>query len=146
MTHRPEAQTAKTPIRALVVDDEESVRTFVERVLREAGYETLAAQDGPSARDLVERTGPPHILVTDELMPDMSGHDLVSWVRGRHPSVKGLYLTGFSDRLFDAKESPWQDEAFLDKPCSVRGLLQAVSLLLFRQLQVGLTSPLSASL
>jgi two-component system cell cycle sensor histidine kinase/response regulator CckA len=137
------AQTPKTPIRALVVDDEECVRMFVDRVLREAGYQTLTAKDGPSARDLVEQTGPPHILVTDELMPEMSGHDLVRWVRGRHPSVKVLYLTGYSDRLFDAKESLWQDEAFLDKPCSVRGLLQAVSLLLFTQLQVGLTSRLS---
>ena len=133
----------KTPIRALVVDDEECVRMFVDRVLREAGYQTFTAQDGPSARDLVEQTGPPHILVTDELMPEMSGHDLVQWVRGRHPSVKVLYLTGYSDCLFDAKESLWQDEAFLDKPCSVRGLLQAVSLLLFKQLQVGLTSRLS---
>jgi two-component system cell cycle sensor histidine kinase/response regulator CckA len=141
-----DAQTTGTPIRALVVDDEEAVRTFVAGVLREAGYETVAAKDGLSACDLVKRTGPPHILVTDEQMPDMPGHDFVRWVRGRHPGVKVLYLTGCSDRLFDAKESLCQDEAFLDKPCSVRGLLQAVSLLLFRQLHVGLTSRLSASL
>ena len=42
-----------------------------------------------------------------------------------------LYLTGFSDRLFKEKVTLWADEAFLDKPCSVKGLLQAVSLLLF---------------
>ena len=42
-----------------------------------------------------------------------------------------LYLTGYSDRLFKEKATLWQDEAFLDKPCSVKGLRQAVSLLLF---------------
>jgi len=44
-----------------------------------------------------------------------------------------LYLTGFSDRLFKEKVTLWADEAFLDKPCSVKGLLQAVALLLFGQ-------------
>ena len=47
-----------------------------------------------------------------------------------------LYLTGFSDRLFKEKVTLWADEAFLDKPCSVKGLLQAVSLLLFGHFDV----------
>ena len=42
-----------------------------------------------------------------------------------------LYLTGYSDRLFKEKVTLWEDEAFLDKPCSVKGLIEAVSLLLF---------------
>ena len=49
------------------------------------------------------------------------------------------YFTGYSDRLFAEKITLWEDEAFLDKPCSVKGLLQAVSLLL--QGRVDLTSP-----
>ena len=44
--------------------------------------------------------------------------------------MKVLYLTGFSDSLFKEKSTLWQDEAYLDKPCSVVGLLEAVSLLL----------------
>ena len=113
---------------------------FVEQVLRTAGYETMAAKDGREARELVLKSGPPDILVTDQMMPVMTGHELGRWVRERHPSVKVLYLTGYSDNLFAAKESLWEDEAFLDKPCSMRGLLQAVSLLLFRQLEVDLAS------
>ena len=46
-----------------------------------------------------------------------------------------LYLTGFSDRLFKEKVTLWADEAFLDKPCSVKGLLQAVALLLFGRVE-----------
>ena len=47
-----------------------------------------------------------------------------------------LYLTGFSDRLFKEKVTLWADEAFLEKPCSVTGLLQAVSLLLFGRFEL----------
>ena len=46
------------------------------------------------------------------------------------PSLKILYLTGYSDRLFKDKVTLWEDEAFLDKPCTVKSLMEAVSLLL----------------
>ena len=48
----------------------------------------------------------------------------------RSRALKVLYLTGYSDRLFKEKATLWEDEAFLDKPCSVKGLLQAVYILL----------------
>ena len=116
-------------LRVLVVDDEEPVRKFVERVLREAGYETRVAADGPEALE-VAKSGPAvDILVTDLMMPQMNGDELVRRLRLEEPALKVLYLTGFSDRLFKEKSTLWQDEAFLEKPCSVKGLLQAVSLL-----------------
>jgi two-component system cell cycle sensor histidine kinase/response regulator CckA len=64
------------------------------------------------------------------MMPEMSGDELARRMRLAQPSLKVLYLTGFSDKLFHEKSTLWQDEAFLEKPCSVRGLLEAVSLLL----------------
>jgi two-component system cell cycle sensor histidine kinase/response regulator CckA len=117
------------PLRVLVVDDEEPVRKFVERVLREAGYETALASDGTEAVDVVKNGPPIDILVTDLMMPQMTGDELARRLRQDEPSLKVLYLTGFSDRLFKEKSTLWQDEAFLEKPCSVKGLLQAVSLL-----------------
>ena len=119
------------PLSVLVVDDEELVRKFVERVLREAGYKTATASDGPEA--LTAAAGPEEfdILVTDVMMPQMTGDELARRIRVAAPDIKVLYLTGFSDRLFKEKVTLWADEAFLDKPCSVKGLLQAVSLLLF---------------
>ena len=65
----------------------------------------------------------------------MTGNELARRIRASAPSVKVLYITGFSDRLFKEKVTLWADEAFLDKPCSVKGLLQAVSLLLFGRLE-----------
>ena len=119
-------------ITVLVVDDEESVRKFVDRVLRNAGYDTATAADGPEAIDVALRVAPA-ILVTDVMMPQMSGDELARRLRQQQPSLKVLYLTGFADNLFKERVTLWQDEAYLDKPCSIKSLLQAVSLLLFGQ-------------
>jgi two-component system, cell cycle sensor histidine kinase and response regulator CckA len=115
----------------LVVDDEELVRKFVERVMREAGYQTATAADGPEALEVAARLETFDILVTDVMMPQMTGDELARRIRASTPGIKVLYLTGFSDRLFKEKVTLWADEAFLDKPCSVKGLQEAVSLLLF---------------
>jgi CheY-like chemotaxis protein len=116
-------------LRVLVVDDEEPVRKFVERVLREAGYETAVAGDGTEAIEVVKGQKSFDVLVTDLMMPQMTGDELARRLRQDEPSLKVLYLTGFSDRLFKEKSILWEDEAFLEKPCSVKGLLQAVALL-----------------
>jgi len=115
---------------ALIVDDEEPVRKFVDRVLREGGYKTAVAGDGPEALEVAAANGSFDILVTDLLMPTMNGDELARRLRQREPSLKVLYLTGFSDRLFKEKSTLWADEAFLEKPCTVKGLLEAVALLL----------------
>jgi CheY-like chemotaxis protein len=125
--------TRRPPVSVLVVDDEQSVRKFVERVLGEAGYTTTPASDGPEAIDVAATLDDFDILVTDVMMPQMTGDELARRLRVGRPSLKVLYLTGFSDRLFKEKVTLWADEAFLDKPCSVKGLLQAVSLLVFGQ-------------
>lgn len=124
------------PLSVLVVDDEELVRKFVDRVLREAGYETTTASDGPEALEVAAKLESFDILVTDMMMPQMTGEELARRVRITKPGMKVLYLTGFSDRLFKEKVTLWADEAFLDKPCSVKGLQEAVSLLLFGRVDV----------
>jgi two-component system cell cycle sensor histidine kinase/response regulator CckA len=126
---RRKRTTPAPPLRALVVDDEESVRGFVNRVLIKGGYETVVASDGAEAESAAKSHGPFDVLVTDLVMPEMSGDELVRRLRQTEPRLKVLYLTGFSDHLFKEKATLWADEAFLDKPCSVNGLLEAVSLL-----------------
>jgi two-component system cell cycle sensor histidine kinase/response regulator CckA len=114
----------------LVVDDEEPVLKFVDRVLKEAGYKTVTAMNGPEAIETAKRIGPLGALVTDVMMPGMSGDELARILRQTEPSLKVLYLTGYSDRLFKEKSVLWADEAFLDKPCTIKGLREAVSLLI----------------
>ena len=60
----------------------------------------------------------------------MAGDELASRLRQRDPDLKVLYLTGYADQLFKSKHTLWDGEAFLEKPCSIGGLLEAVSLLL----------------
>ncbi|MBI4486698.1 MAG: response regulator [Acidobacteria bacterium] len=125
------------PTRVLVVDDEEAVRTFVVRVLRDAGYQTAVASDGVEALKVAAKLDGFEVLVTDVMMPNMTGDELARRLRLSDPTLKVLYLTGFSDHLFKEKSTLWEGEAFLDKPCSVKGLQQAVSLLATGTLQKG---------
>jgi two-component system cell cycle sensor histidine kinase/response regulator CckA len=117
------------PLRVLIVDDEDTVLRFVDRVLSEGGYVTVTAGSGADALARAGDSGPFDMLLTDLMMPGMNGDELARQMRLIQPKLKVLYLTGFSDKLFKEKVTLWEDEAFLDKPCSVRGLLEAVSLL-----------------
>ena len=117
--------------RVLVVDDDENMRTFITRVLESAGYQTASAADGDDAIALASKMDPFDLLVTDEIMPRMVGHQLARYMRERYLDMKVLYLTGFRDALFKAKGSLWADKAFLDKPVTPEALQEAVSQLLF---------------
>jgi CheY-like chemotaxis protein len=128
---RPAQHASPGSYTVLIVDDEDSVRNFAERVLRDAGYRTALAMDGTDALKVAAGLGPFQILVTDFIMPGITGDELARRLRLMTPKLKTLYLTGFSGRLMEQKGTLWEGEAFLDKPCSVAGLLEAVSLLLF---------------
>jgi two-component system, cell cycle sensor histidine kinase and response regulator CckA len=132
---KPMKSTPRKPSNVLFVDDEEAVRLFVARVVQEAGYQTTTASDGPEAIEAASKLQSIDLLITDLMMPKMSGDELARRLRMNQPSLKVLHLTGFSDRLFKERTTLWQDEAFLEKPCSVKGLMEAIELLLFGRLQ-----------
>jgi two-component system, cell cycle sensor histidine kinase and response regulator CckA len=117
--------------RVLVVDDEESVRTFTARALAGAGYEVTQAVDGPEALQIAQQQAPFDLCVVDLVMPMMNGDEVARLLRCADPDVKVLYFTGHSDQLFKQTTFLSANEAFLDKPVSIEGLLEAVSLLLF---------------
>jgi len=117
--------------RVLVVDDEESNRTFAKRALRESGYCVATAADGPEALTVIDAQAPFDLFLIDVLMPRMTGDELARQVRLRDPNAKILYFTGYADHLFERRSTLWQHEAFVEKPVSLNGLLEAVSLMLF---------------
>jgi CheY-like chemotaxis protein len=117
-------------MRVLVVDDEAPILEVFDRVLRRAGYVTQLAASGAEALAVAEGPDPIDLLVTDMMMPEMNGDEVARRLRQKHPAVKVLYCTGFSDRLFAEKGTMWEGEAFLEKPFDSKALLEAVSLLL----------------
>jgi two-component system cell cycle sensor histidine kinase/response regulator CckA len=117
--------------RVLVVDDEESIRAFVERVLRGAGFDVSTAPDGRAALDLVASQPAFDLFLLDLIMPQMTGDEVGRRVRLIDPDAKVLYLTGAPDHLFEQRSVLLENEAFVEKPVSVNGLLEAVSLVLF---------------
>lgn len=120
----------------LVVDDEAAVREFVDRVLSGAGFSTTLAEDGAAALRLSSESGTPDLLLTDLNMPGMRGDELAAAMRRATPDLKVLYLTGFADQLFVQRRTLWEGESFLEKPCSVKGLLEAVNLALYGRIGV----------
>jgi len=85
------------------------------------GAEALVAVPDARAIDL---------LITDQMMPEMQGHELSRRLRIQNPDLRVLYLTGHSDALFDSKERLWDNEAYLDKPFTMKSLTEAIALLM----------------
>ena len=82
---------------ALVVDDHDLVRVSTAELLHELGYEVVEASSGEEAAELVERGLHADLLVTDHLMPGMSGVDLARLIRMRSPRTRILLVSGYSD-------------------------------------------------
>jgi two-component system cell cycle sensor histidine kinase/response regulator CckA len=115
----------------MVVDDEASVRQIVRRILEPAGYRVTEAQDGMEACATIDRTKPLDLLISDFMMPELTGAEVARRFRVAQPDLKVLFVTGFADGLFDERQALWDGEAFLEKPFNRQGLLEAVALLLF---------------
>ena len=111
----------------LIVDDEEPIRNYVDHVLRKAGQHTKIAGDAAEAVRLAWTCGPFDALVTDLVMPKVSGDELARRLRVMQPDLPVLYVTGISDRLFTERHLLWEGETFLDKPFSPNGLLEALA-------------------
>lgn len=124
------------PLNVMVVDDELGMRELVKRCLADLSCNLTVAASGEEALALANDPLALDLLITDEMMTGIEGHELARRLRSANPSLKVLYLTGFSDHLFDAKRQLWDLEAFLDKPFSPEGLRQAVALLVVGRLQL----------
>ncbi len=109
----------------LLVEDDAGVRSFASRVLRAAGYRVLVAEDGAAAVEM-SRSGPVQLLLTDMVMPGMSGRDVAAKLAAAQPRMRVLYMSGYTDKgiVHDGTLEP--DIQFLAKPFKSEALLQAV--------------------
>jgi signal transduction histidine kinase len=109
----------------LVVDDDDSVRRVTERLLRSSGFTVLAASSGPDALAVAAaHRGHIDLLLTDIVMPGMSGRDLAKDLSELRPTTKILFMSGYH------QHSPLADSQFLTKPFHRGELLEKVRAML----------------
>jgi PAS domain S-box-containing protein len=101
----------------LLVEDELVVRRLVAEILESNGYTVLQAGDGPSALELLRRhTGTLDLLVTDVVMPGMSGPDVAGAIAAMRPGTQVLYISGYTDSSAGQHGVLEPGVAFLQKP------------------------------
>ncbi|MFM8552956.1 MAG: response regulator [Nitrospiraceae bacterium] len=95
------------------------MRTLIRKVIEQYGYTVLDAVSGPEALALAEQEpGAIDLLVTDVVMPDMSGPELVERLTAVRTSLKVLYLTGYADAATANRTAAGRDTLLLQKPFS----------------------------
>lgn len=117
----------------LLVEDEDAVRDLIKTVLEERGYEVLAARDPQHAQSLSSKAPKAiHLLLTDMVMPTMSGRELAQLIKASRPEIQVLYMSGYTDNVITSGGMLEKGLAFLQKPFSPATLIQKVQEVLQR--------------
>ncbi len=122
----PDPHVARAPAgeTILLVEDEDALRSLTIRILEREGYAVLAASLPSEAIELAARHGESvDLLLTDVVMPEMSGAKLAERLRGARPDLRVIYTSGYVARLGDLPEGA----TFVSKPFTGAQLLAAVS-------------------
>ncbi len=111
----------------LVVEDETAVRELASEFLRARGYTILEAKDGAEAvRIIAAHEGEIHLLLTDMVMPRMSGVGLAQRLRKARPDFRVIYMTGYAEFSGKDGETGGEETSVLQKPFSRSTLLEKV--------------------
>ena len=109
------------------MEDEESVRQLVRDTLTARGYKVLEADDGEGGLGRSARyQGKIDLVITDVVMPGISGRELVRQLAGTRPETKVLYLSGYTEDAILSDGSIESGTAFLQKPFSLQSLSRKV--------------------
>jgi two-component system, cell cycle sensor histidine kinase and response regulator CckA len=111
----------------LIVEDESMVRSLAARVLSDRGYTVLVASNGAEALKIArEYDGKIHLLLTDVIMPGMSGKELASRLEAELPGIKTLFISGYTDNAIVRHGMLDSGVDFLQKPFTVDNLMQKI--------------------
>lgn len=124
------APAPAAPVRAavvLLVEDEGAVRSVCEKALAAAGFEVIAADRPDAALEQLERHGMRiDLLLTDVVMPVMSGRELARAVRGKFPQIRTLYMSGYVRDELGYEDSRGEELWFIQKPFAPDALVARV--------------------
>ena len=131
----PERKTPAPPVTAsstgtetiLLVEDEAIVRDLVCEILKESGYVVLSATSGADAMKIIdEQADPIDLLITDVVMPEMSGPELANILRRARGEMSVLYMSGYTDDAVLVRQGLPENSAFVRKPYTPQQFLQKV--------------------
>ena len=110
----------------LLVEDEDAVRVFATRALRNKGYTVLEARTGEGALDILRDTPDIDLLITDMVMPGMDGATLARLVRVERPEIRVILISGYSEEVARGDLVESKDIHFLPKPFDLAQLAARV--------------------
>jgi two-component system cell cycle sensor histidine kinase/response regulator CckA len=111
----------------LVVEDQEDVRNLAREVLESYGYLVLVAAHGADALLLAENyRGPIHLMLTDVVMPGMTGKELAVRMKSQRPATKVLYMSGYTENVIATQGVIDSGIAFIPKPLAPEALAAKV--------------------
>jgi signal transduction histidine kinase len=122
---------ASVPVRArsqtvLVVEDNDAVRVMLVRILRGAGYHVLEADEPGRAREICAQPATIHVLLSDVVMPNMNGVELVAELRKARPEMRAVLMSGYSGAAMTSHGQLPTDVAFLEKPFTPDSVLAKI--------------------
>jgi two-component system cell cycle sensor histidine kinase/response regulator CckA len=111
----------------LLVEDEDAVRMFAVRALRNKGYTVLEADSGEAALEVLEEHGGDiDLLISDVVMPNMDGPTLMREVHKERPNLKVIFISGYAEDAFRKNLDPGSEFELLPKPFSLKQLAAKV--------------------
>ncbi len=123
----PKTQAWRGTETILVVEDDDMVRSLVRETLERHGYRVLDSAGPLEARHLAENhRSPIHLLITDVVLPKISGRELADQMVHARPSLKVLYMSGYTDSAIVASGILTKEVAFLQKPFTPTALIEKV--------------------
>jgi PAS domain S-box-containing protein len=133
----PERESPGGSETILVVEDEEAVRKLICQLLRDSGYQVIEASNANDALLACKnRQGSIPLLITDVVMPQMSGRELAEKLRELYPGLLVLYISGYTDDTIIRHGLTQHSGAFLQKPFSLDALARKIRSVLDRQTEV----------
>jgi CheY-like chemotaxis protein len=132
---QPSAEYAEAPVTpipggqetVLLVEDEASVRELAREALEMSGYTVLEAHNGGEALLVAEQyRGPIHAILTDVIMPEMSGPELVRRLAGLRPEIRVVYMSGYTGNTIERHGLLGPGTVFLPKPFTPRVLATTI--------------------